>query len=193
MASALRWAAMRAILMFHNCDGQSHKTVSTDHNFWRKRRAEAVSNRGPSAYQPNALPLGQTGSRGERMINVHYYYYAIKKDRRCLGVWAGSPLCRVQWYHRLVLLVQGKVHKCAVGSNPTSWHCFMSTSILSERTNTQGTPNYKTRATSLGLSLSLYLYIYALNNDKQNHSSSRLSKIITITAKYFNVLAIVSV
>ena len=25
-------------------------------------RAEAVSNRGPSAYQPNALPLGQTGS-----------------------------------------------------------------------------------------------------------------------------------
>ena len=32
--SALRWAAMRAILMrFHNCDGQSHKTVSTDHSF----------------------------------------------------------------------------------------------------------------------------------------------------------------
>ena len=25
-------------------------------------RAEAVSNRGPFAYQPNALPLGQTGS-----------------------------------------------------------------------------------------------------------------------------------
>ena len=45
-------------------DGQSHKTVSTNHNlFWRERRAEAVSNRGPSAYQPNALPLGQTGSR----------------------------------------------------------------------------------------------------------------------------------
>ena len=35
---------------------------STDHNFWRERRAEADSNRGPSAYQPNALPLGQTGS-----------------------------------------------------------------------------------------------------------------------------------
>ena len=32
MTSALRWAAMRAILMFHNYDGQSHKTVSTDHN-----------------------------------------------------------------------------------------------------------------------------------------------------------------
>ena len=33
MTYALRWAAMRAILMFHNCEGQSHKTVSTDHNF----------------------------------------------------------------------------------------------------------------------------------------------------------------
>ena len=33
MTSALRWAAMRAILMFYNCEGQSHKTVSTDHNF----------------------------------------------------------------------------------------------------------------------------------------------------------------
>ena len=48
--------------MFHNCEGQSHKTMSTDHNFWRERRAESDSNRGPSAYQPNALPLGQTGS-----------------------------------------------------------------------------------------------------------------------------------
>ena len=33
MTSALRWAAMRAILMFHNSEGQSHKTVSTDDNF----------------------------------------------------------------------------------------------------------------------------------------------------------------
>ena len=44
MTSALRWTAMRAILMFHNCEGQSHKTVSTDHNFGRERRAEADSN-----------------------------------------------------------------------------------------------------------------------------------------------------
>ena len=33
MTSALRWAAMKAILMFRNCEGQSDKTVSTDHNF----------------------------------------------------------------------------------------------------------------------------------------------------------------
>ena len=44
-------------------DGQSHRTVvHKPQPFWRERRAEAVSNRGPSAYQPNALPLGQTGS-----------------------------------------------------------------------------------------------------------------------------------
>ena len=65
MTSVLRWAAMRAILMFHNCEGQSHKRVCTDHNFLRERRAEADSNRGPSAYQPNALPLGQTGSQAK--------------------------------------------------------------------------------------------------------------------------------
>ena len=33
MTPALRWAAMRTILMFHYCEGQSHKTVSIDHNF----------------------------------------------------------------------------------------------------------------------------------------------------------------
>ena len=63
MTPALRWAAMRAILMFHSCEGQSHKTVSTDHNISKERRVEADSNRGPSAYQPNALPLRQTGSQ----------------------------------------------------------------------------------------------------------------------------------
>ena len=34
MTPALRWAAMKVSLMFHNdCEGQSHKTASTDHNF----------------------------------------------------------------------------------------------------------------------------------------------------------------
>ena len=30
--------------------------------FLKKKAAEAVSNRGPTANQPNALPIGQTGS-----------------------------------------------------------------------------------------------------------------------------------
>ena len=39
MTPALRWAAMTAILMLHNCEGQSHKTVSTDpKNLKRKER-----------------------------------------------------------------------------------------------------------------------------------------------------------
>ena len=33
--------------------------------FRTERRAEAESSRGPSAYQPNALPLGQTDSLNE--------------------------------------------------------------------------------------------------------------------------------
>ena len=55
--------------------GKDAKTVSINHNVWRERRAaEAESNRGLSAYQPNvltleltplfvdvALPLGHTG------------------------------------------------------------------------------------------------------------------------------------
>ena len=42
---------------FLYCEGQSHKTLFTNHIFWRERRAEADSNRSP-------LPLGQTGPPG---------------------------------------------------------------------------------------------------------------------------------
>ena len=41
---------------------KSQDSVHKPQPFWRERRAEAVSNRGHSAYQRNALPLGQTGS-----------------------------------------------------------------------------------------------------------------------------------
>ena len=41
--------------------GQSHKTVSINHNFLRER-SRSGSNRGPFAYKPSALPLGHTGS-----------------------------------------------------------------------------------------------------------------------------------
>ena len=63
MTSALRWAAMRAILMFHNCEGQSQDSVHRPKlRKSPKRRTEEDSNRGPASYQPNAFPLGQTGS-----------------------------------------------------------------------------------------------------------------------------------
>ena len=55
---------MRAILMFHSLWGtKSQDSVHEPQPLWAKGRAEAESSRGPSAYQPNALPLGQTGSR----------------------------------------------------------------------------------------------------------------------------------
>ena len=59
------------------------KVGSDDHNFWREKRAEADSNRGPSAYQPNALPLGQTGSHSAvitdtSLIAVCLYLVALK-------------------------------------------------------------------------------------------------------------------
>ena len=41
MTSALRWAAMRDILMFHNCEGQSYKPVSADHNL--KARSQEMA------------------------------------------------------------------------------------------------------------------------------------------------------
>ena len=40
-------------------DGQNKKTVFTNHNLFVEK---GEPNRGPSAYQPNVLPLGQTGS-----------------------------------------------------------------------------------------------------------------------------------
>ena len=46
--------------------GQCPQTAA----FLKRRRAEAVSNRGSSAYQPNALPLGQTGSLGRAGLPV---------------------------------------------------------------------------------------------------------------------------
>ena len=65
--------------------------MSTDHNFWRERIAEADSNRGPSAYQPNALPLGQTGSRLPVASVVGRFYMllfsALEQQTHCNRMW----------------------------------------------------------------------------------------------------------
>ena len=49
---------MRTILMFYKLWGAKSQRLYINHNFWRERRAEAESNQGESAYQPNTLPLG---------------------------------------------------------------------------------------------------------------------------------------
>ena len=57
----LKMGSKESFWWFIICVGQSHKTASTDHNFWRER-AKAESMQGPPAYQHNALLLGQTSS-----------------------------------------------------------------------------------------------------------------------------------
>ena len=45
-------------------DKVTNKAVYTDHSLFEEKGEPyvAVSNRSPSVYQPNALPLGQTGT-----------------------------------------------------------------------------------------------------------------------------------
>ena len=68
-------------------DGQSHRTVSTNHNlFEEKGEPKRVSNRGPSAYQPNAIPLGQTGSHfASRTFELIYYPENYKRHRQTVS------------------------------------------------------------------------------------------------------------
>ena len=71
MTPAVRWAAMRAIKLFHYCEGQSHKIV---HRPQLLKRKESRSGFEPDSYQPNALPLGQTGShhnKSNEPIGMH--------------------------------------------------------------------------------------------------------------------------
>ena len=54
------------------------------HNFWRERRAEAESNWGPSAYQPNTLPLAQISS-----LKCKQYFivnFVKSRESKCLSV-----------------------------------------------------------------------------------------------------------
>ena len=57
-------SGVKVIIIIINITIISHKTLSTNRNLFdeKLRTADAESNRGPSASQPNVLPLGQTGS-----------------------------------------------------------------------------------------------------------------------------------
>ena len=67
MIPALRWAVMRAILMFQKevMDNVTRQCPQTTTFLKRKENRSGIE-LGPSAYQPNALPLGQTGSHSAR-------------------------------------------------------------------------------------------------------------------------------
>ena len=59
--------------------------------FLKRKESEAVSNRGPSAYQPNALPLGHTGSLWWRMGRGRLYTYRYIVTTRMKGVSSKQP------------------------------------------------------------------------------------------------------
>ena len=85
MNPALRWAVMRAILMFHWLWGiKSQDSIHKPQPFWRERRAKAESSWGPFAYQPNALPLGWTGSHPKVKRLLHFH---AQNDESCSTVW----------------------------------------------------------------------------------------------------------
>ena len=70
VTSALRWAAMRAILMFQylGSDGQSHKTVSTNHNLFEEKGE-------PKRYPTEVLPLSLT-VRPNRLTYLGYVFHS---------------------------------------------------------------------------------------------------------------------
>ena len=97
--------------------------MSTDHNFWRERRAEVESNRGPSAYQPNALPLDQSGSR---LFPMH----ALRGGGWVLvaGVSEWHDV-RVTWWQPVVGLISSLSRL-----KPLPWHlhvAFIAQSVIS--------------------------------------------------------------
>ena len=88
--------------------------MSTNNNFWREGRAEAVSNRGPSAYQPTASPLGQTGSLSRRAVVKLSAFSSCIEASCCeaihyLVLYGGEllwsyPLSRLVWRRAVVKL-----------------------------------------------------------------------------------------
>ena len=59
--------------------------MSTDHNFQRERRAEADSNRGLSAYQPNALPLDP------KPAHLSYLFACLSRNTVLSGFHSFTP------------------------------------------------------------------------------------------------------
>ena len=65
--SALRWAAMRATLMFHKLRGTKSKDSVHSLQLLKRKESRSGFEPRPLPYQANALPLGQTGSRNLRI------------------------------------------------------------------------------------------------------------------------------
>ena len=113
MTLALRWAAMRAILMFYfDCEGQSHKTVSTDYNLFEEK-VELKRN------QPDALLL--TG--------LHQYKAEI--GPRCTrGLVQGKQICRNYTLHCIKSLRSHRPWGSSTGTHVMTYAMSSHVSIL---------------------------------------------------------------
>ena len=72
MTYALSWAAMRAVLMFHQLGGT--KSQDNVHRPQLLKRKESRNGFEPTSLrlQPNALPLGQTGSHAFMLMLITF-------------------------------------------------------------------------------------------------------------------------
>ena len=84
MTSALRWAAMRTILMFQwaGSDGQSHRTVPTNHNLSEEK---GEPNQCPSAFHcpANALPRARPNQLTRLTTGLGYCVRGQGGSTRC--------------------------------------------------------------------------------------------------------------
>ena len=105
---------------------KSQGSVHKPQPFWRERRAEAVSNRGPSAYQPNALPLGQTGSQKTRAKRQFLYSHNSQKT----PYHSPDVKTAVNMHHRILLLLSmiyllAAPEEASFLSKAFVFHCFL--------------------------------------------------------------------
>ena len=87
--------------------------MSTNHNFWRERRAEAVSNRGPSAF----LPLGQS-VRGERKLFLSNLIFRGSNSKE-----GSQGVERASGWTRSKLTKQDRWSPSWLLSRPHDWWC----------------------------------------------------------------------
>ena len=88
MTPALRWAAMRAVSMFHLIVRITVTRQRPQLTIFKQKGAKAESNRGHSAYQPSALPLGQNRLIWEEFVFIRLLNAARYKESGLLTLHA---------------------------------------------------------------------------------------------------------
>ena len=71
--------------------------------FEDKGRGEADSNHGPSAYQPNTLPLGQTSSLESRQANDHFHIALLSTLEQTCCAFVPSWMTLKMWQINVTL------------------------------------------------------------------------------------------